>query len=103
LTSKNYIKFIVILTQMRKSDKLKCHIIPVYMIKTKVTILEGRLLSGQSEQSEKLSKSSDWLEKAGPPKKHFGFDHVNRLINSFILYRRSRKQPNLLKRFLDHK
>jgi len=31
--------------------------------------LEGRLLSSQSEQSEKLSKSPDWLEKAGPPKK----------------------------------
>jgi len=31
--------------------------------------LEGRLLSSQSEQFEKFSKSSDWLEKAGPPKK----------------------------------
>jgi len=39
------------------------------MIKTKVTILEGRLLSGQSEQSKKLSKSSDWLEKGWPSKK----------------------------------
>jgi len=39
------------------------------MIKTKVTYLEGRLLSSQSEQSEKFSKSPDWLEKSGPPKK----------------------------------
>jgi len=39
------------------------------MIKTKVAFLVGRLLSGQSEQSENVSKSPDWLEKAGPPKK----------------------------------
>jgi len=39
------------------------------MIKAKVAFLEGRLLSSQSEQSDKLPKSSDWLEKAGPPKK----------------------------------
>jgi len=38
------------------------------MIKTKVTFLEGRVLSSQSEQFEKFSKSSHWLEKAGPPK-----------------------------------
>jgi len=31
--------------------------------------LEGRLLSSQSEQFEKFSKSSDWLEKSDPPKK----------------------------------
>jgi len=43
------------------------------MIKTKVAFLEGRLLSSQSEQSERFSKSSDWLEKS-----HFCFDHVNR-------------------------
>jgi len=30
------------------------------MIKTKVTFLEGRLLSSQSEQSEKFSKSPGW-------------------------------------------
>jgi len=29
------------------------------MIKTKVALLEGRLLSSQSEQSEKFSKSPD--------------------------------------------
>jgi len=34
------------------------------MIKTKVAFLEGRLLSSQSEQSEKFSKSFDWLEKS---------------------------------------
>jgi len=46
---------------------------PVYMIKTKVAFLEGRLLSSQSEQSENLI---GW-KKAGPPKSHFCFDHVN--------------------------
>jgi len=39
------------------------------MIKTKVDFLKERLLSSQSEQSEKFSKSPDRLEKAGPPKK----------------------------------
>jgi len=41
------------------------------MIKTKVAFLDGRLLSSQSEKSEKFSKSPDWLEKAGPSKKPF--------------------------------
>jgi len=51
------------------------------MIKTKVAFLEGRLLSSQSDQSEKFSKSTDWLQKkAGPPKSHFFFDRVNGLI-----------------------
>jgi len=36
------------------------------MIKIKVAFLEGRLLSSQSEQPEKISKSSDWLEKIRP-------------------------------------
>jgi len=59
------------------------------MIKTKVAFLEDRLLSSQSEQSEKFSKSPDNLKsfqkaligwkKAGPPKSHFCFDHINRL------------------------
>jgi len=39
------------------------------MIKTKVAFLEGWLLSNQSEQSEKFSKNSDWLEKSRPSKK----------------------------------
>jgi len=36
------------------------------MIKTKVALLKGRLLSSQSEQSKKFSKSPDWLEKSRP-------------------------------------
>jgi len=39
------------------------------MIKTKVSFLESRLLSSQSEQFEKFLKNPGWLEKAGPPKK----------------------------------
>jgi len=39
------------------------------MIKTKVAFLEGRLLSIQSEQLKKYSKSSDWLQKSRPFKK----------------------------------
>jgi len=39
------------------------------MIKTKVAFVEGRLLSSQSEQFRKYSKSSDWLEKSRPYKK----------------------------------
>jgi len=36
------------------------------MIKTNMAFLEGRLLSSQSEQSEKFLKSLDWLEKSRP-------------------------------------
>jgi len=39
------------------------------MIKTKVAFLEGRLLSSQSKQFKKYSKSSDWLENSRPSKK----------------------------------
>jgi len=39
------------------------------MIKIKVAFLEGRLLSSQSGQFKKYSKSSDWLEKSRPSKK----------------------------------
>jgi len=39
------------------------------MIKTKVAFLEGRILSSQSEQSEKFSKGPDWLKKSRPSKK----------------------------------
>jgi len=39
------------------------------MIKTKVAFLEGRLLSRHSEQSEKISKSPELLEKSRPFKK----------------------------------
>jgi len=38
------------------------------MIKTKVAFLEGRPFSSQSEQFQKFSKSSDWLEKSRPSK-----------------------------------
>jgi len=36
------------------------------MIKTKVAVLEGRLLSSQSEQLKHYSNSSDWREKSRP-------------------------------------
>jgi len=39
------------------------------MIKTKVTFVEGRLLSSQPEQFKKYSKNSDWLKKVGPQKR----------------------------------
>jgi len=39
------------------------------MIKTKVAFMEGRLLSSQTEQAKKFSKSLDWLEKSLPSKK----------------------------------
>jgi len=39
------------------------------MIQTKVAFLKGRILSSQSEQIEKFSESSDWLEKSRPSKK----------------------------------
>jgi len=39
------------------------------MFKTKVAFLEGQILSIQSEQSEKFSKSPEWLEKSRPSKK----------------------------------
>jgi len=34
------------------------------MINTKVAFVEGRLLSSQSQQFKKYSKSFDWLEKS---------------------------------------
>jgi len=54
------------------------------MIKIKVAFLEGQLLSSQSEQCEKFSKSPDWLEKSRPPKNHFWFDHVNKAYKVVI-------------------
>jgi len=39
------------------------------MTKTKVAFVEGRLLSSQSEQFKRYSKSSGWLEKSRPSKK----------------------------------
>jgi len=43
------------------------------MIKTKVAFLEARLLSSQLKQSEKFSKSPDWLEKRSRPSKNVTF------------------------------
>jgi len=39
------------------------------MLITEVVVLEGRLLSSQSEQFKMLLKSSDWLDKSQPSKK----------------------------------
>jgi len=39
------------------------------MIESKVACLEGQLLSSQSKQFKKYSKSSDWLKKSRPSKK----------------------------------
>jgi len=58
------------------------------MIKTKVAFLEGRLLTSQSDQFKKDSKSYDWQKKKlALQKSRFCFDHVNRLIEMLaILY-----------------
>jgi len=50
------------------------------MIKAKVAILEGRLLTSQSEKFKQYSKSSNWLEESRPT---ICFDHVNRLLIGF--------------------
>jgi len=39
------------------------------MIKIKMAILEGQLLSSKSQQFKNYSKSSDWLEKIQPSEK----------------------------------
>jgi len=39
------------------------------MIKTKVAFLEGRFFSSQSGLFENFLDCSDWMDKAGPPKK----------------------------------
>jgi len=46
-----------------------CRLIACLSVRKKGAFLEGKLLSSQSEQVKNLSKSSDWLEKIGPPKK----------------------------------
>jgi len=43
------------------------------MIKTKVSFLEAQLFSNQLELFENFSDCSDWLDKAGPPKKRLLF------------------------------
>jgi len=55
------------------------------MCKTNVAFLEGQLLSSQSEQFKKYLKSSNCQEKAGPPKSHYCFGHVNRLYMALKL------------------
>jgi len=51
------------------------------MIKTKAAFLEGRLLSNQSDQSEKFSKSPDWAgKKAALQKSQFCFDHFSKFM-----------------------
>jgi len=51
------------------------------MIKTKVAVLEARLLSSQSEQSEKFSKSLIAGKKPALQKSHFCFNHEYRLLS----------------------
>jgi len=53
------------------------------MSKKEVALLEGRLLSIQSKQFKKVSKSFDRLEN-WPSKSHF-VGHVNRLIKHKVL------------------
>jgi len=56
--------------------------VPIYMIKTKVAFFGGPAFFSQSRLFENFSDCSDWMDriKAGPPKSHFCFDHVNWLI-----------------------
>jgi len=49
------------------------------MIKAKVAFLEGRLFFSQSEPFETFQIALIGWIKAGSPKSHFCFDHVNRL------------------------
>jgi len=53
------------------------------MIKTKAAFLEGRLFpANQGFLKTFFIALIGWL-KAGPPKSHFCFDHVNRLFVSW--------------------
>jgi len=56
------------------------------MTKIKVSFLEGRLLSSQSEQSEKFSKSPDWLEKSRPSNKNHFVLIVKQAKYHFVQY-----------------
>jgi len=49
------------------------------MIKTKVAFLEGRLLTSQLQQFKKCSKLAG--KKANPPKSHFCFDHIRKVVS----------------------
>jgi len=57
------------------------------MINTKVAILEGRLLSSQSELFKKYSKSFDWLEKSQP-----FFPANQSFLKSFYMFTRSKQK-----------
>jgi len=59
-----------------------------------LNVLEGRLLSSQSEQFKKYSKSSDWLKKS-----RFCFNHVNRLMVALV----SRTTPEEQKLTIMHR
>jgi len=50
------------------------------MIKTKLALLKGRLLSSQLGNLKSFQKALIGWKKADLPKSHFCFDHVNRLI-----------------------
>jgi len=64
-----------------------------------VAFLEGRLISSQSEIFEYFLNCSDWLVKSS--KKHFCFDHVNRLIVfQFSKYINARMQVCIVHSFL---
>jgi len=53
------------------------------MIKAKVAFLESRLFSSHSGLFETFQIALIGWIKAGPPKSHFCFDHVNRLKKPF--------------------
>jgi len=55
------------------------------MIKTKVAFVEDRVLSSQSEQFKRYSKSSDWLEKSRPSKKPLLFWSCKQAICELII------------------
>jgi len=67
-TSALYFTFFNVQLQLsaaRAQTKTSCSLfIACLHDQNKSGILEGRLLSNQSEQSEKFSKSPDWLKKA---------------------------------------
>jgi len=47
-----------------------------------VAVLKVWLLFSQSEQLKSIQKAMIGWKKAGSPKSHFYFDHVNRLLVS---------------------
>jgi len=57
------------LTQHYTADQNNCIYSLFTWSKQKWLFWKAAVLSSQSEQLKKYSKSSDWLEKTGPPKK----------------------------------